>query len=692
VSLAGVSMSGCAHYRLDAATGEIAARYPDILGELKPLGAERFMQRWRDRTVFRGADLKPLWQLRGRGSEAISVHPVTGDIFVADEGRILRLDGEARTVWVRDLGREMRDERDFLKPCRVAVQAVSPDGKRLLASTWRERMYGNTVAGYEKPTIMLLDAATGDVAWQHVGVMVRESACGFFGDRIAACNSGDSKEAPTPALVLFDAAGQVLKTLPLAAKIASARDLGAGMALIQAPGGAGVGLLDLSTGVRQDFPVSGVIKGVWVAGDSVVVGTWDKALHCFDLKLRLTSSAHLQSQPAFAIARPAGAGLIVGTDSGQILWLDARGAVTRTVDLAPLNIAESDDQWARRWLAEALADLPEKRIEPWVGRPVSTLERAAKYADVSANLLTAAPFTKSEAWTLDAESSKASAEFACQPGATYVLSLFQKATTDNPGDAAVALQVEYGKGAEPFSVLLPVSAGWEERTASFRPPLGATRARLSLALPGDAKQSVRLDRVVLAAARFRTTNVLFQQLHQSAQVDLDRAGVDGGAGATALRGKKPPELKQVIPWTAHLARASGAGEKPPPIVTPWTMLVDGKLDGQESSWTGKPLPHGIFSDHAELTVTFSRPCRLNLVALYQDPAAPARYTRKFALFARTKAGVKLLGSHTSNRSPYTLFTFDAVEASSLIYYWAGSDDGHVRLMEIEAYGAQEDLE
>ena len=693
VSLSGAHLSGCTQFRVDVETGAMVERYPGILGGLRPLGERLFLHSWQDRTVFRGPGLDPLWQLRGEG--AVTVHPETGDIFVAFEGRILRLDRNADTMWVLDLAADMSREREFLQPLIARVEAVSPDGRHLLVSSYREEMYGSTVAGYVSPTVLLLDTETGKALWRHTGDLVRGTACGFIGDRIVVCNSGDGKRSPTPALTLLNMNGDVIRTMPLQTAIARVRGFGSGgLAVIQEVGGTGVGLLDLNTGTRLDFPVSGHVKGAWGVGDTVVIGTWEKGLYQSDSALRLVMSTQLPSQANIVIANPAGPGLLVGTDSGQVLWLDAAGKVTRTVDFNEFNIAENDEWWVRRFLGENLADISEKRIVPWAGKAVSTLDRAAAHANVSKNLLAGSPLDKGDQpWRLGGERSEVTADIACQPGATYVMSLYQKVDGDM-SQAEIRVRVEYGGALPPFEVTLPLSAGWEERTLSFRPPAGAARARITLALRGEPETgsyAAMLNRVTLASVRFLTNNKLFQKLKTEPGVSLDRIDSDEGWGIGDLFSHKPPDVQQSIPWIAHLAAASGAGAKPPPIVTPWTMLVDGKLQGQETSWTGKALPQGIFSDHAELLVTFDKPCRLSLVALYHDPESPARYTRKFAVFARTPDGVKLLGSETNNKSPYSLFAFDEIEVESLVYYWAGSPDGHVRLMEIEAYGNREEL-
>lgn len=84
---------------------------------------------------------------------------------------------------------------------------------------------------------------------------------------------------------------------------------------------------------------------------------------------------------------------------------------------------------------------------------------------------------------------------------------------------------------------------------------------------------------------------------------------------------------------------------------------------------------------------------LSSLAVYEDPAAPARYTDTYALFLHdAKRNQWLQAGHvTDNRSPYNLFTFPAIEADAITYLWLRSPGGHARLAELEAYSPPADL-
>lgn len=684
--------SGSAEYLLDD-RGTVVAQYPDIIGGLTPLGADRFLQRWREMIILRDGTMQPLWRLTGENAGSMLVQPDTRDMFLVDGNQILRLDREAHTRWVVTFDADILKAADFIHPWRVTVQAVSPDGKRLLVAGYHEVMYGATVAGYDNPAVAMLDVATGAVLWRKPGLLVRGTACAFAGDRIIVCTSGEYPPLPHPSLVILDAAGAVVQTITLTEKIAGLQPIGRGdLALVRKADSAGVSLFDLRAGDERVFPVPGTVKSVWVLGDQVAIATWDKVVFCFDAAMQPLRTIRLEAQ-ASAVARD-GQGLLIGTDSGQVLWTDAQGAITRTVDLTPYNYTEDEDAWARRWLGLTIAGVPELRITPFVGTPVSMLDRARKNADVAENPLTNADFERgAQGWTVtgkaearaDGVVGKAlaltgslSQEFPCTPGATYLLSLYQQAGDSEGG---ITVTVDFKGRNTPFQVVFPLSQSWEERTAAFRAPEGATGAVITLAprrTVNNTPEAITgfLDHLVLGAVQFRTGNLL-----RGDAAPEDEESPDQPRTPMAVT-----TIKRTIPWVNFRAVASGASAQPPRITMPSAWLVDGRLTGHESSWTGTPVPQGIFSDHVEMTITFETPQTLNMVALYEDPASPQRYTRRFAVFAQTKAGLKLLGACENNRNPFNLFTFDTVTAEGLLYYWTGSADGHVRLMEIEAYG------
>ncbi len=705
VSLAGVTMAGPAHVVLDG-EGRMIAQYGDILGGLAPMAGGSFLQSWRDQSVLRGPSMEPLWQLRGSGKGMV-IHPETLDMFMGSANRVMRLDRDGKTVWVRDFSGDVRLETDFLKPWKATVRAVSADGKKVLVSGYREKLYGDMVEGYEDAALLLLDTASGATVWRRPGVLVTDTACGFAGDRIVACQPGNEKAGESPKLIVLDGAGKPLRDVPVKEPLARIQPFGtAGLALVEKAGGQGAGLFDMNKGEFLEFPVKGTIKAVWILGDRIAIATWDRSLYVFDGSLKLLETARLSSPAGAVAAGPDGKSLIVGTDSGYVQWLDAAGQVSRTVDLNPLNIATNEAAWARRWLAQSLDSVPVRRVSPWVGKPVSTLEQAARFAGVSASLVKNGDFEQdTQGWTVDGKTESVAAglegkslrlggavgqAFACKPGKTVVVSLFQKAPDSLPAAEGLRLKVVFKGKKDVFEAVLPLSAGWEERTASFRPPAGAAEAELTLTAEKKAKSTeagyAELDRLVVSAVDFRSPNGLLQHVEKGPSIDIGDLNMGAAKDEGDALNGKPADIKQVIPWVSHLAKATGAGEMAPRIVTPWFNLVDGKLAGQESSWTGKAVPQGIFSDHAEMVITFDKPRSLNLIALYEDPADPARYTRRFAVFARTSKGVRLLGALENNQSPYNLFAFDTVDADSLVYIWDGSGDGHIRLMEIEAYG------
>ncbi len=693
------NFSGSVHFMLDAATGEVRDEFPDVRGSLSALGSDQFVERLGGRTVFRDTDMAPVWQLHAD----VLQHGPTGNMVHLDGDRITRLDSHGATLWSRRFDEDIRRPTDFLRPWQVTAQAISANGDRLLLSSYRQVMYGSIVSAYVDGAIQMLDAHTGATVWRHDGIMVRGTVCRFVGDDIVAGHRG----ANDAALVVLDMNGTRLRWMPVDAPVVGIQPLGGDLALIEKEGSGGFSVFDLAAGTERELPVTGAVKGGWLDRGAFEIGAWDRMLHRFDAALNRVRSVRLPSQAGTVIPDPAGEGLIVGTDSGHVLWLDGHGDVTRSVDMNVFNVVRSEAHWADRHTAKVLADVPARQVEFVVGRPVGLLDRLASYADVSDNLLVNGAFDDgARGWDSDAEAQWADGladgralglggrigqSVVCEPGRTYVLSLFQQ----GPANLSLRLTVDYAGSETGFSAVLPLSTRWEERTASFRPPKGATEARLGLTLMGGEDMSPErrralIDSVAVARVRFRSPNLLLQTTEELAGGGLDRLNARANIVGDLFRAK-PPELKQVVPWVGHLAKASYQSEQPPPAVTPWTVMVDGQVTGQETSWFRGPLPQGIWSDHARLEMQFDRPSELNVVAIYHDNAAPNRYTRRFAVFAQTRDGWRLLGLEAGNRSPYTVFAFDTIEANKLVYYWGGSPDGHVRIAEIEAYRATEDI-
>ena len=286
--------------------------------------------------------------------------------------------------------------------------------------------------------------------------------------------------------------------------------------------------------------------------------------------------------------------------------------------------------------------------------------------------------------------------FDAKPNTTYVVSLYQRRAAASEGKPADTLlfSVKTRQGGEVCTAPLPLSDAWEERTVSFR--TGAESGELLLGLSPLAGKDAALaavDAIECCAVRYRTSNHLLQETPGVAPVgglggdDADGGGLLGDGDGLVTK-REPPEVEQFIPWVDHIGVAIGAAK--PKVSIPWLLMFDGRLAGHESSWTGRPLPMQL-AKHASLTMRFKESRRIGVVAVYEDMASASRYADSFAVFLKTEDGWRLGGYRAGNRSPFNLITFEPREVAELQYFWTGSADGHVRAMEIEAYGTEEDI-
>ncbi len=684
VSLSGVTVAGPAHFLLETDSGRIAQTISDVFGSLEPVGVQRFVQRWRDRLVFRNADFQPTLQLLGPLANGIVVDPHTGHLFAAGDNLVLGLDREGRTRWVRDFRFDIRNEADFLKPLRLKIQALSEDGRALLVSGWRPRFYGRDLVGYEDPALFFIAAQNGEIVWKRNGILILNTACQLMPNGIVACHAGQLRESPRPLLFFLNEQGEPVRQIPLAQPVARIHTFKSfPIAVLEFQNDAPPQILQLDSAHIMALPVPGPVRSVWTMEEQLVVSTWDGVLHRFDPNLLPKKIVALPSSAGALLRRDDGKGWVVGTDSGQILGLTEEWTVAYETDLNRFNEMKSEASWTARWLGELPAETPEHWIELQPPDAPTLFEQVQRVADVSLLPVPFPPPGETIPLSRPPKSLALDIQQPCRPAQTILLSFRQRVRTSDPELCRWEVTTSFPNRPEPLRFQLSASRSWEERIVSFRTPEDAAWFRLTLSpqAPVDPSHArFEVERLQIGALRFRTPNLLL------AQTPSVRANASEGQTPPLA---DPPDFRLSIPWISHLARAMGQTEQPPPIRIPWAIVADGKLEGQESSWIGKPVPQGIFCDRAEMAITFKRPKRLAAVALYHDGSAPERITRKFAVFARTGKETKLLGAETDNRNPYTLFTFEPVEAQSLLYLWAGSPDGHARLLEIEAYGPEQ---
>ena len=189
--------------------------------------------------------------------------------------------------------------------------------------------------------------------------------------------------------------------------------------------------------------------------------------------------------------------------------------------------------------------------------------------------------------------------------------------------------------------------------------------------------------------RYPSANILADRVPLAPR---DPAAV-GGAQTEGLLGSTgrapPPAIRYFMPNDVDLT-AAARGATPFKPVLEFTVPLDSRLAGQETSWLGKPVSG---SSHAQMQLTFKQPVKISTVAVHEDVASAARYTDTYAVLARdvSSGAWRQIGHVTANRSPYNLFTCEPIETDAITYLWIKSADGHARVAEIEAYGPADEL-
>jgi hypothetical protein len=682
-----------------------------------------------DMLVRADRDARPLWRMQlpntdrgwqgwrhpGRGTWP---EPRSGDLFVAGGGRLSRITPEGRVLWQHDDLDTTHDVESFRFAREIMLHGVSRDGRFVLAAAFGIEPYARFVSRFVRPTVLLFDAQTGRIAWRKDGVTIDHSACGFVSDdRIVLADATPGRkrtllvdlsgretwstfrpEGTSAAALSPD--GRWLVVRPEAPRGANFQTLGSpqGLAAIRLPDsateaarGAGAANGTGTPGEVRAFPLTGEVHA-WKTNPvdgSVLVSTDDGALRCFGPDATPKWSQQFAG-PVSLLVAPDGKRIAVGTQTGLLLLLDARGEEQRRIDLMPFDVVEDEAQYVRDYTASPAA-VP-------VRDPVPTLPprievRGAGSVKFSENLLAGVP----EADPQGPGRAAVERTWRTPRGAasgTHVLSETQRTAAGHPPAKGERLVVEVRQEgvAEPLlRTETPPTSAWEERTFAWR-GTGSGPLTVVVRSTGGPEGATGLEvrNVGLFAVAFPSPNLLAQRLPDAPGSKSPAAGgddldalLDGGgtAGGTKI---VPPTVQFVLPNDMDLtARSRGAPPFKP--VVPFTVPFDGRLAGQPTSWLNKPVSG---SSHARLELTFAAPARMGSLALYEDPAAP--YAGEFAVFVRDAESKqwRQVGRGTGNGSQFHLFSFAPIATDAVTYLWLSSPDGHVRLAELEGYRAK----
>ena len=661
---------------------------------------------WLDKIIRADATAQPQWQMSApRWSASFQgwqhpgsrwlTHPTTDDLFIAGHHQLSRLTAAGKVVWQYDDLATANDVESFRFSRDLMLHDVSRDGRHLLAAAFGVVPYARFVSSFNRPAVLLLDAATGKTRWTKPGVLIDHSACAFAGDKILLADA--TPEAKR--LTLLDLNGKELWSLARPAGTSRAALTPDGTRLIVRPESVrdrnhqvvgeplGLQVITLADRTTREFPLTDTIAHwAMLADGRVLVSTRDGRLRCFTPDTQLVWEQNFAG-PCNLLVAPDGQQIALGTPTGQLRWLDPSGKVLREYDVNPHNLVTNPTAYVRAYTATPAAA---PVTQPTPDAPSTIDQRARGTLEFSANLLD--PKT---AATLADSGLQAPVTTTLQLAAnsTYVLSLLQRTagglTTREQEMIAVEVK-DTATGKVIYAARVPLSASWQERTFSWKTPRTPIRATLTLRHSPDPRPktldarpqtlpsaSPELRQPALFLLKFPSPNRLAQRVP------------DAASDPFATTRANPPSVRYFLPNDVDLAaRARGAAPFTPTVE--FTVPFDGQLDGRPTSWLNRPV---TASTHARLELKYDRPVKLSSLAVYEDPADPARYTDTYALFLHDAKRNRWLqaGHVTDNRSPYNLFTFPTIEADAISYLWLRSPDGHARLAELEAYSPPADL-
>ena len=651
-----------------------------------------------DKLVRCDAAARPQWVMeapRHSGSFQGWRHPgstalpdrASDDLFLAGHGRVARVNAAGQMLWLHDDTASANDVRTFRFRRDFMLHDVSPDGRHLLVAAFGIEPYSHFVSRFVRPALMLFDAVSGKLLWAKEGLLIDHSVCAFTtagGLKILAGDATPERRR----LLLLGLDGREEWSLPRAEGTSAAALTADGKRVIVRPEAArdrshqviaepqGLAVIDLATQRTTAFPLAAPVSAwrLLPRAGRVLVSTTDGQLTLFESDTRRVWERQFTGAASLLVSEDEQQ-LVVGTPDGFLRWLGPDGSPRQTADLMPHNRVTDLARYVRDY-TQAPVGVPQ--MEPTPASPPTIEARGRGVVNFSTNLLAGQPASAA----LLAKPLTAEHTLTAEPvaGRTHVLSLVQRA----PGTANARLLVRVtaaGRKEPLCETELPASATWAERTVAWPVPAGTGRLTISLRPVGTNAAGVEIQRAGVFAMKFASANVLAQ-----------RGPADPTAAPRALLDEaqvKPPTLRYFAPNDVDLtARARGA--PPFPCTLEPATPFDGRVSGQRTSWTGKPLSG---STHATLEVKFAKPVKLGALAVHEDPTSAAHYTDTYALLAReAKTGRAVqLGSVVGNRNPFNLFVFPAIELESLTYLWLKSPDGHARLTELEGYRAEADL-
>jgi len=631
-------------------------------------------------------DAKPLWWMRQPGyarsysgwrhpGKRSLLHRQSGDLLVAGNGRLSRVSPSGKVIWQYDDLQTCNDVESFRFARDLMIHDISPDGSRLLVAAFGIEPYANFVAKFVRPTVFLIDTATGKAVWEKPDVLIDHSACGFAGDdSIVLADATPGRKRVT----LLDMNGKERWSLRREAGTSAAKLSPDNSWLIvrpEAPRGANYQTLGPAVGLRsipladpaaaRDFDLSAPLHDWRLIASSgrVLVSTTDGRLGCYDPDTSLVWEKQF-SGPCRILVSPSGDRIAVGAATGRVLLLSGDGQLEQEIDLMPHNMVRDEAAYVAAYTASPV-NAPIR--DPRMAMSQTLAEQHGKHIRFSPNLLS----DHTQAITSLEDSQQYQV-----PEAKAGVYLF---TLNLRGSSKVQVTVHASAKDPIYSTMVAGSGNWDQRTFSWKLAEPGPMV-ITVQQQGDQPAQVRAPH--LATMKFPSTNICRQKVLEGP--DLATTGPGDDLESLLGDGEKltPPKVRFFLPNDIDLtARSRGAPPFTP--VVPFTTPFDGVLSGK-TSWLNRPLGG---SSHAQLQLTFNTPVKLAALAVYEHPDEP--FTSDFALFCRradTQQWIKA-GHVRDNQNPYNLFTLEPIAIDAVTYLWLKSADGHARIAEIEGYRA-----
>lgn len=636
-----------------------------------------------------------------------------GRTYVGGKRFLRAIDAKGHVLWTYDDSNVRTGMSDMLDVRALFIRGTSPDGKYVLVSGFGVRLDCYSIGGIVNQSVFCVDAQSGECLWTKDGLLLNEGKVIPLDDRfIVVADDGQFH-------VLANATGQAAGSL---------RPVGGNDWILPLPGGDKLLVVEnnhfdragptsrtylrpFGSAPDKILPISGRVTDAVIAPDRDAILITSERGHttCFSLTGTLLWDAET---PSGGIVRPSpdSQTVLVGTRDGQLLFLDRRdGSLKNNLDMNPFNVT-SGQQFVEQ--LSSIGDVPPDEtatLPPLPPEPSYLNSLARESVTFGPNLVDpgAVKAAMSKAAKPDNDPAMPSyvagltdkAEFRLQvkAGSTYLIEMLtaaDKAKVTPQTRLEISITGSRKSPHLPFVARLPLNAALTMQRVAFRADSTGTvtlglraviphtegegrRAKTSYTKAETVNAEVIVADLVVASMNFVSRNLILEQ---------------GPASRSTPRGSLECEVK---PWTGG---NSTIRSKPYPAPQQALRMVDGVIANQETAWTTESK--GSETAYAQGLLKFTKPTTVSAVAVYEDNSGPVpsakgvqeRTAIHFGIYVhdtKTKQW-KRVGYAADNMNLVNVFTFPAIVADQLKYYWAGRNDsgktdGIVRTVELEVY-------